>query len=137
VSIVQSNVTGLGALPPGTGSVAITNNSRQLLGQASYVVNAALEYQNTTWGVWRLLYNTVGPYIVAAGVDHLDDIKQQSRNQLDAVWLKEIAPFDLPLTAKVAVENILNDRYLQTQGDLVTNRYRTGATFKFGISYTY
>ena len=35
--------------------------------QPPYVVNAALEYDNTRWGIFRLLYNTIGPTIVAKG----------------------------------------------------------------------
>jgi hypothetical protein len=141
ISIIESNVTGLGKLPNGSScqgsQCLITNTSRPLQGQAKYVVNTALEYENATWGVWRLLYNTVGSYIVAAGVDHLPDIEQQPRNQLDAVWITQFAPFGTPLTGRFAVENILNDRYLQTQGDLVTNRYLGGVKFTFGVSYTY
>ena len=138
VSVVQSNATGLDVptqpnLPP----PVVTNSNRPLVGQANYVINAALEYQNANWGVFRLLYNTVGQYIVAAGVDGLPDIEQQPRNQLDAVWITQFSPFGVPLTGKVGVENILNDRYLQTQGDQVTNRYLAGAKFTFGVSYTY
>ena len=138
VSIVTSNATGLDVVPQlGFPPSVVTNANRSLVGQADYVINAALEYQNATWGVWRLLYNTVGPYIVAAGVDHLPDIQQQPRNQLDAVWITQFAPFGVPLTGKVGIENILNDRYLQTQGDRVTNRYLGGVKFTFGVSYTY
>jgi hypothetical protein len=141
VSVIQSNVTGLGKFPNGTSCTGskcvITNTNRPLVGQASYVVNAALEYQNATWGVWRLLYNTVGPYIVAAGVDHLPDIEQQPRNELDAVWITQFSPFGTPLTGRFAVENLLNDQYLQTQGDHVTNSYRTGLKFTFNVTYTY
>jgi len=136
ISIVQSNVTGLTAPAPFEGQV-ITNGSRSLVGQANYVINAALEYQNATWGVWRLLYNRVGPYIVAAGVDGLPDIEQQPRNQLDFAWLAPFTVSGTPLTGKFAVENILNARYLQLQGDRVTNRYLAGATFYLGVTYTF
>ncbi len=142
ISAIESNVTlGTIKLPVGapcTGTqCVVTNSSRALLGQANYVVNAALEYQNTTSGLFRLLYNTVGPYIVAAGVDHLPDIKQQARNQLDFVWLTQFAPFGTPLTGRFAVENMLNDRFLQTQGNEITNRYNAGVKFTFGVSYMY
>jgi hypothetical protein len=132
VSVVQSNATGLKA--PGS---PITNDNSPLVGQAPYTVNAALEYQNSTWGVWRLLYNTTGPTLLVAASDGKPEIDQLQRNQLDAVWITEFAPFGVPLTGKVAVENILNDRYEQTQGDRVVNRYLAGAKFTFGVSYTY
>ena len=136
ISVIQSNVTGLTSPPPFQGQV-ITNTSRPLTGQPNYVINASLEYQNATWGVWRLLYNRVGPYIVAAGVDKLPDIEQQPRNELDAVWLAPFTVHDTPLTGKIAVENILNDRYLQLQGDRVTNLYLAGATFYVGVQYSF
>jgi hypothetical protein len=136
ISIIQSNVTGLTTPPPFQGQV-ITNTSRQMTGQPNYVINASLEYQNATWGVWRLLYNRVGQTIVAAGVDGLPDIEQQPRNALDAVWLAPFTVYGTPLTGKVSVENILNDRYLQLQGDRVTKLYLYGATFKFGVQYTF
>jgi outer membrane receptor protein involved in Fe transport len=107
-------------------------------------VNAA---SGTLWGFeieFRKNYALLKEYaedrryvIVAAGVDHLPDIYQQPHNQLDAVWITQFAPFGTPLTGKFGVENILNDRYLQTQGNLVTNRYLGGVKFTFGVTYTY
>ena len=115
-----------------------TSSSRSLQGQAPYVVNAAAEYEIPAWqGVARLLYNTVGERIVAAGTGNLPDINEQPRNQLDFVLLGKINPFGTPLTAKFGAENILNDGYRQTQADQVVHRYRTGVKLTFGISYTY
>ena len=138
VAIVQSNAEGLDSpVAPNIPPVIVTHPSRSLTSQANYVVNAALEYQHARWGSWRILYNTVGPYVVAAGVEGLPDIKQQPHHQLDAVWLGELKPFGTPVTARVAIENLINDRYLQTQGDKTTNRYDTGVKFTFWLSYTY
>ncbi|HVO27134.1 MAG TPA: TonB-dependent receptor [Candidatus Margulisiibacteriota bacterium] len=115
-----------------------TSASRSLQGQAPYVVNAVAEYEIPAWqGVARLLYNTVGERIVAAGTGNLPDINEQPRNQLDFILIGKINPFGTPLTAKFAAENIFNDAYRQTQGDEVVHRYRTGVKFTFGISYTY
>jgi outer membrane receptor protein involved in Fe transport len=143
VAVIESTVSGF--IPPPDSVIAPIPGDRALQGQAPYVVNAALEYQNSEWGIFRLLYNTVGPTIVAAGTD-VDpntpgginpDITEESRNQLDFVWLVDVNPFDTPVTLKFGVENILNDAYLETQDNIITNNYRTGLTFKVGLSYSY
>ena len=143
VSIVESEVQGI--KPTQDLLVVATHENRQLQGQAPFVINAALEYEDYRWGLFRLLYNTVGSTLVAGGVDiqpgdqnpGLPDIFQEQRDQLDFVWIGEIAPFGTPLKAKFAVENILNDDYVQMQGNLITNRYFTGVTFSLGVSYTF
>lgn len=114
-----------------------TSTNRALQGQAPYVVNAALEYAHPTWGTARLLYNTIGERIASAGADGLPDIFEQRRDQIDLVLLSKIQPFDVPLTAKFAAENLLNDAYRQTQADRLTHRYRTGVKFTFGLTYSY
>jgi len=69
VSIVESEVKGLGD-DPALGDILVpTNEKRALVGQAPFVINAALEYEHYRWGLWRLLYNTVGETINAGGVD--------------------------------------------------------------------
>ncbi|HVM96122.1 MAG TPA: TonB-dependent receptor, partial [Candidatus Acidoferrales bacterium] len=115
---------------------AQTSTSRALQGQAPFVVNAALEYVQN-WGTIRLLYNTIGDRIVAAGVDGLPDVFEQQRNEVDAVFLAKINPFGTPLTAKLALENLLNDPYVQTQGDRLSRKYDTGAKVTLGVVYTY
>jgi outer membrane receptor protein involved in Fe transport len=122
--------------PPQECTEVQTSKSRPFVGQAPYTVNASVEYGNSDWGTTRLLYNTVGRRIVAAGIDGLPDIYEEPRNQLDLVWFREIEPFGLPLNFKVSLENILNEPVEQTQ-DLTVRRYRTGVKFGFGVSYSY
>jgi hypothetical protein len=145
-SIVESEVTGLRSDATLGDRLVPTNETRQLVGQAPFVINAALEYEHYRWGVWRLLYNTVGETVTAGGVDiqpenplvvGLPDIFQQRRDQLDLVWILDLAPFGAPLKTKFAVENILNDDYVEKQGSQITNRYFTGVTFTMGATYTF
>jgi outer membrane receptor protein involved in Fe transport len=144
VSVIESDTSEEFTEPPDF-TIAPVPGSKPLQGQAPYVINASLEYEHYRWGLYRLLYNTVGPTIVAKGTDVapdepggvLPDIEQQQRNQLDFVWIGEVFPFGVPLSAKFAVENILNDRFLQTQGPRVTNYFREGVTFSAGISYSF
>ncbi len=151
-TFVESEVSGL--LPvPGFPELIVTNENRALTDQAPFVVNTALQYDHFRWGTFRILYNTVGETIVAAGTtfqqDRTDDIKAQRRDQLDFVWLREWEAFGERFRTKLAVENITNDDYLETQevsdlqpdgtleplGTLITEQYYTGVTF--GVSLTY
>jgi TonB-dependent receptor len=142
-SVVESSVSD--DFGPALVIIVPIAGSRPLQGTAPYVINAQLEYEHERWGVFRALYNTSGPTIAAAGTDVdpntpggvAPDIIDERRDALDFVWLVPIEPFGVPLTGKFAVENVLNDRYLQTQGDGITQRYRTGATFSFGVSYSF
>ncbi len=129
-SIVDSEVT----LRPGG---IQTNNKRALQGQAPFVINASIEYADDTWGTTRLLYNTIDRQIVAAGADGLPDIYQERRDQLDVVWVGKFSPFDTPIKTKLAVENLLNDPFHETQGGHTTSRYTTGIKFTVGVSYSF
>jgi hypothetical protein len=113
---------------------ALTNTKRPMVGQAEYVVNTGLGYSNYAGSVSAtLLYNLVGPRIVEAGVNPLPDTYEQSRHILD---------FSLrfPALAGVAVkldaENLLNQRYLRTQGSVTRLRYWSGRTFSLGVSWS-
>jgi outer membrane receptor protein involved in Fe transport len=143
-SVIESTVSDQFRPPEGIVIVPI-QDTRALQGQSPYVINATLEYEHARWGIFRLLYNTIGPTIVAAGTDVqpeteggiLPDIISERRDQLDFVWLLPIDTFGMPATMKLAAENILNDDFLETQGDGITNRYRTGVTFSVGVSYSF
>jgi outer membrane receptor protein involved in Fe transport len=116
---------------------ASTNTKRALQGQPDFVINATLEYSNDRLGTARLLYNTIGEQIAAAGTDGLPDIIQQRRDQLDFVWTRKLDVFGEQVGVKLSAENILNDQFVETQGDFATVRYVTGVKFGLGVSYTY
>jgi outer membrane receptor protein involved in Fe transport len=116
---------------------ASTNSKRALQGQPDFVVNAALEYENDWFGTARLLYNTIGEQITAAGSDGLPDILQQRRDQLDFVWTRKIDLFGEEVGVKLTAENILNDQFIEKQGDFATVRYVTGVKFGVGLSYSF
>jgi outer membrane receptor protein involved in Fe transport len=141
-SFIESEATGI---DDPVREITVTNTTRPLLGQPPFSINASLQYADSDYGTFRLLYRTVGDTIAAAGTDvqpdnpsgSLPDIFKKRRDQLDFVWLKEFEAFDTPLTGKFGIENILNDDFVQTQGDVIIEKYRTGATFVVGISYRF
>jgi outer membrane receptor protein involved in Fe transport len=114
-----------------------TNPTRALQGQPDFVINSSLEYSNDTAGTFRVLYNTIGPQIAAAGVQGLPDIFAERRDQLDFVWVRQFAPFGKQVSLKFAAENILNDQFIETQGSFTVGRYTTGVKVGVGISYSY
>ncbi len=140
VAYINSDVTGqdpstVPDQPGDTPRVALTTPDHPLQGQSPYVINAALQYVSEDWGTARLLYVTFGERIAALGADPVPNIEEKPRTQMDLVWFNEIEIFGEPITAKFAIENMFNDRYLFKQGDIVQSRYRTG--IKFGLSFTY
>ena len=114
-----------------------TSTKHALQGQADYTVNIAVEYAHERWGTSRLLYNRVGKTLAAVGVLGLPDIFEEPRNQLDFVYLNKVAPFGVPLNFKLGVENLLDDRFLFTQGGEEQSKYKKGVKFTFGVSYSY
>ena len=122
-------------LPPDTPSTPLTTRTHELQGQSPYVINAALEYSTPEFGTARFLYVTSGERIATLGYYPLANIVEKPRNQLDFVWFKRINVFDQPVTAKLSLENLWNDRFLFKQGDIVENRFRTGV--KVGVSFSY
>jgi hypothetical protein len=113
---------------------SLTNTRRPMVGQAEYVVNAGLAYSSHSGSFnATLLYNLVGPRIVEAGVDPLPDTYEQSRHILDF-------SLQFPAVAGIAVkldaENLLNQRYLRTQGSVTRLRYYSGRTFSLGLSWS-
>jgi outer membrane receptor protein involved in Fe transport len=125
-------------IPPEPG-VVLPN--RALQGQAPFIINAVLDYTHPDWGTARLLYNTTGARITSVGGGIVPDIFEERRDQLDAVLIVPLKRFGIPLTAKLAAENLLDDRFEFTQetdrGTLIQNEYTTGIKVSFGLSYAF
>lgn len=140
LGIIESSVEGFTAPPDFT--ISPPPGKTRLQGQSPYVINAAVEYESYRYGVFRLLYNTVAPTIESGAVDLqpgvesalLPEVLQERRDQLDFVWIGDLAPLGLPLSTKFSIENLLNDEYVRTQGDRVVGRYRSGLTLSLGVS---
>jgi len=114
-----------------------TNSNRSLQGQADLVLNFAAQYDHDDWGTFRILHNHVGETIAAAGVDGSPDIYAVGRHQLDFVWTASFEPFEIPITTKFTVENILDDEFGERQGALTTDSYKAGVSVGLGISYSF
>ncbi len=112
---------------------ALTNDNRSMVGQAPYVVNGGLLWNNNT-GSWtaNILYNVVGRRIIEAGQQPLPDTYEEARHILDFALR---GPLTENTSFKIDVRNILDAPVRVTQGDVLRVRYKTGREFKFGFKW--
>lgn len=122
--------------PRGSTLEVQTNETRKLQGQPDYIVNASIEYSHPDWGTARLLYLTADDQIASIGTFGLPDIIETRRDQLDAVLIAPLERFGIPLSAKLTLSNLLNDPVEFTQGGSTTNRFTTGVSVSFGLTYS-
>lgn len=112
---------------------ALQNSKRAMVGQAPYVLNAALSYTSGTSGTSAtVLYNVVGRRIFAAGVMPRPDSYEEPRGTLDASIR---FPFPGSLSARIDAKNLLDTPYRVTQGNITRERYTTGRVFSLGLSW--
>ena len=115
-----------------------TNMTRPLEGQASYVLNAGLNWDNMNGIEAGLFYNRFGERLTAAGGSGVPDLFEQPRNSLDA-------SIGFPLTggakARVRATNLLDADYRFEQSangiTQIQRLFTTGRTISVGISWEY
>jgi TonB-dependent receptor len=131
---VFSNVTVMKSeIRLGSSEAASTNANRPMLGQSPYVLNGGLTW---TPGDGRfsstVLFNRVGERIVAAGERPLPDVKEQARNVLD---LSLRFPVLGNVSGRVDARNLLDARYLTTQGTVTREAWDAGRVYQVGLSW--
>lgn len=115
------------------GLASVTSANRAMVGQAPYMINAGVTWNNTSGSTSAtLLFNTIGPRIIDAGVVPLPDVKEQARNVLD---LSLRFPVVRSLSGRIDAKNLLDARFLITQGPVTRERYYVGRTFAAGFSW--
>ncbi len=111
-----------------------TNSNRAMVGQAPYVVNAGLTYSPAESDISATaLFNIVGRRITTAGELPLPDVYEQARAVLD---LSVRAPLRRGMSVKFDARNLLDEEYELVQGSVVREKYRTGRSFSFGVTWT-
>ncbi len=110
---------------------------RPLQGQADYIANLGLYYDNYESGITaNLIYNKVGQKIMEVGVDKTGDILSQPRDQIDFNYSQKVyTNFSLKLAVKdlLAQDEVTIQRTLE--GDKTADRFKRGRTISVGISY--
>jgi hypothetical protein len=121
------------------GLTSVSNpNERRLVGQAPYIVNAALDYTAPDKFTARLTYYTADASIYSVGVNGFPDIMFDRRDQLDAVLLVPLKRWlGAPINMKLSAENILNDPYVWSQGPVIQQRYTNGVKLTLGFNYVF
>ena len=133
ISLIKSEVD-LGTASLGQ---AGTVQKRPLQGQADYVLNIGLYYDNYESGLTaNLVYNKVGQKIVEVGVDQTGDILSRPRDQIDFNISQKI--FN-NFTLKFAVKDLLAQHDVTIQRTLngykVADDIKRGRIISLGVSY--
>nr|MCU0636872.1 TonB-dependent receptor [Gemmatimonadaceae bacterium] len=117
-----------------TGTASVTNAARRMVGQAPYVLNSGLTYASLSGQTTAtLLYNVVGPRIVAAGALPLPDIVDKERHVVDLSVRVPVAGERLFLRADA--RNLLDARYRIMQGNLLREGFNAGRVFSVGMQW--
>ncbi len=120
------------------GQSSYQQSNRPLQGQANYIVNVGLYYDDFDLGLnSSLTYNRVGERIDEVGYADIGNTIEEPFDLIDFNISKRIfEKFSLKLT----VNDILNQDRIFTQetenfGDQLSKSYNAGRTFKFSINY--
>lgn len=118
----------------GLGSIQ-TSKERPLQGQAPFVVNLQLGYQNADSGTGvSLLYNVSGRRIVEAGAQDAPDSYTEPVHQLDFVFRQTLGDgWKLNFKAK----NLLDMPVVTSQGDEVVTSILLGRSFSLGLGKSF
>lgn len=108
-----------------------TNPTRELQGQAPYIVNMALGYSGFDTEA-TLLFNVVGERIAEVGVQGQPDIKEQPAPRLDFILSHQLTD---SLNLKFAAKNLLNPRTEFKQGNETQRAYREGWSVGLSLSW--
>lgn len=112
---------------------ASTNAHRPMVGQAPYVVNGGLTWASRGGDASAtLLYNRVGRRIVNAGSNPLPDVIEQPRDMVD---LSLRIPVRSGVAARLDAKNMLDARYVVTQGAVTRDAWRAGRAVSFGLTW--
>jgi len=119
------------------GGSSFQETDRPLQGQAPYIFNIGLYYDNFESGLnATITYNRVGARISKVGYADLGDIVEQPADLIDLSVSKR---FFEKFTLKLSAMDILNqnkDFIQRTQdGDKIAESYNNGRTIKLGINY--
>lgn len=114
----------------------LTSKQRPLLGQSRYIYNVMTEWNRPKWrSNARFYLNWVSRRISDVGTFALPDIYQEGNTFIDFAYQYT---FDEKgkWTMKFNAENLANNHYHWTQGDILQRSFRLGRTFTVGVSYT-
>jgi hypothetical protein len=113
-----------------------TSRQRPLQGQAPFVINGQLGFDDSAAGggtAATLLYNVTGRWIAQVGVSGAPDIYQEPVHQIDFSASQRL-PLGFNLTFRAA--NLLNPKEKRRQGDEVVREFQSGRSFSLGLGWS-
>lgn len=117
-------------------STLLTSASRPLLGQSRYIWNLITEWSRPKWNSnARFFINYVSRRISDVGTFGLPDLYQEANTTLDFSYnytFSETSKWKLRFEA----ENLTDNRFRWTQGDVLQRAYRSGRSYQVGLSYS-
>ena len=114
-------------------------STRPMLGQAPYIVNAHLTYENTELGLESSVgFNVNGEKLLVITKGSTPYIYEQPRPSLNFNISKQIGD---RWAVDLSADNLLDADYAAlhhfNSGDKYTQHYREGRSYSFGISYSF
>jgi outer membrane receptor for monomeric catechols len=114
-----------------TAGQAQTSLERALAGQSKNILNVLAEVRFGA-GSLRALYNFADKRISDVGTVGLPDIYADGRGTLDMVLGYRLNRVNFRFSA----DNLTNEAYDYTQGDLLQRSYKLGRTFAFNLGFS-
>lgn len=117
-------------------------NTRQMAGQAPYVVNAGIGYANPDFGLQAgIFYNVMGPALEIVGTGLYPDVFSEPFHSLNASFSKQLGE-DGNTSLTFRASNILNDRresFFQSfeATEQPFTSLNPGVAFSFGVSHSF
>lgn len=111
--------------------------SREMYGQAPYIINAFLIFDNKKTGTQaNFTYNISGDKLAIVVKGGTPDIYEKARNQADFNFSQKLGE---KFSLKISVSNILNSAYSKTytyqNTEYYHSSYKIGQTYGIGIKY--
>ncbi len=137
---VESNLSLIdSSVDLGTEATILTSSNRPLQGQAPWIVNLTLGYENlVSQSKATLLFNMAGEYIVNVGAKGIPDAYSQPIPTLDFVYKKSFfrgRQDNLQLSIKL--QNILNPDIEVLRGGELERSYNKGVNLSVQLEYSW
>jgi outer membrane cobalamin receptor len=129
VSLIESSVS---IRPQDRG--ILTNATRPLQGQADFIANLQIGYDDGYKQKGSLVYHLTGDKIREVGIAGAPDVIDERYGELDLVYTRY---WNERLEMNVKVKNLLNRVQQTTQGGLDVNSFRDGTSGSFGLTYAF
>ncbi len=129
VSLIESSVS----IRPEDAGI-LTNTSRPLQGQADFISNVQIGYDDAYLQKGALVYHVTGEKIREVGIANAPDVIDQAYGELDLVYTRY---WSEKLEMNLKVKNLLNKMQETTQGGFDVNSYKDGTSASLGITYSF